>query len=39
MSKTIYVPPGEEGDEAVMRIIPKLHAMTKAEQNARRSDQ
>lgn len=39
MTDTIYVPEGDAGDEAVMALIPNLHKMAKAEQNARRSDQ
>lgn len=39
MTNTIHVPPGEAGDEAIARMLPKLWRMAKSEQNARRSDQ
>ena len=36
MTRTIYVPEGEEGDEAVMRIIPSIWRMVEGERNRNR---
>lgn len=30
---TIYVPPGEQGDEAVKKLIPNLHKMAQGKRD------
>lgn len=36
MSKEIYVPEGEQGDEVVKRIIPQLYAMAESKRRGGR---
>ena len=38
MTGTIYVPPGDEGDEVVKRLLPNLHKMAQGKRRKNDDD-